>query len=256
MREAWEGKVTLEGIEMVILEVRDVTKKFGGLVALDSFSLRVNQGEMVALIGPNGAGKTTVFNLITGFHRVDRGQVLLNHRSITGLKPHRICDLGLARTFQIVQPFLDMTVLENATIGALKKVKRVRDAMAKASEILEIAGILHLSSNKASSITLADRKRLELAKALATGPTVLLLDEVMAGLTPKETEQIISMVKRINGSGMTIVLIEHVIKAVVALATRIIVIDHGVKIAEGTASEALRDPRVIEAYLGKELEIA
>jgi branched-chain amino acid transport system ATP-binding protein len=243
-------------LDKSVLQVDKVTKNFGGLLAVNELSFVLNHGEIFALIGPNGAGKTTVFNIITGYYKPNKGRILLDGRPIEGLKPHAICRLGLVRTFQIVQPFLELTVLENVVIGILNKVRKLRKATRGAKEVLERTGIAHLANVKASAITLADRKRLELARALATGARTLLLDEVMAGLTPKETEQMISTIKDVNNEGITILVIEHVMKAVLALAEKVVVIDYGIKIAEGSPNEVLKDRKVIKAYLGKEIDFA
>jgi len=237
---------------MHVLEVCNLTKNFGGLTAVNDLSFSVNQGDIVALIGPNGAGKTTVFNLISGFLKPTAGNIFLFGHPIVGKKPHVIAKLNLSRTFQIVQPFLGLTVQENVTTGAFNSVSDTIKAQKISLEVIDKVGLSHISQKKASSITLADRKRLEVAKTLATGAKILLLDEVMAGLTPKETEGIIQLVKDINQGGISILLIEHNLKAVVKLAGNVIVINYGTKIAEGLPKDVLANEEVIVAYVGKE----
>jgi branched-chain amino acid transport system permease protein len=234
-------------------EVRSLNKHFGGLVAVRDVSFQVQKGEILGLIGPNGAGKTTIFNLITGFIPPDSGQVVFQGESITGLKlPHQVCLKHIGRTFQVVRPFKDMTVLENAMVGAFTRVQNAEEARKLALEILAFIGLAKHRDSLASSLTIADRKRLELGRALATQPELLLLDEVVAGLNPKETEEIIGIIKKISNQRITIFMIAHVMKAVMVLSHRIIVLHHGEKIAEGTPLEISRDKRVIEAYLGEE----
>jgi branched-chain amino acid transport system ATP-binding protein len=237
---------------MTLLEVRGLAKRFGGLQAVRDLSFVVGEGEIVGLIGPNGAGKTTVFALISGFLLPDTGTVRFRGRVITGLKPHRINALGLARTFQLVRPFPHLTVLRNVTVGALARHPDPRQAERHAATVLDELGLAAKRHQLAASLTLAERKRLELARALATQPVLLLLDEVMAGLNAAETERIVELVRAINGRGIAILLIEHVMRAVMSLSQRLGVINYGERIAEGRPEAVARDPRVVEAYLGQE----
>lgn len=233
-----------------MLEVRDLSKRFGGIRAIDGASLDVSKGEIVALIGPNGAGKTTLFAAITGFVRPDAGSVRFAGKDITGLGPHVICSRGLVRTFQIVQPFGALTVRENIAVGAhLHRASR-RDALTKAADVADQVGLGKRLDQPAATLTVAGRKRLELARALATDPSLLLLDEVMAGLNPTEIAEIVPVVHSIRDNGVTILLIEHVMQAVVSLAERAYVLNNGRIIAAGTTAEVAGDPQVIEAYLG------
>ena len=236
---------------MPLLEVAGVRKRFGGLHAVSGASLDVEPGEIVGLIGPNGAGKTTLFHLISGFLAADDGDVRFDGASLRGFRPHQVCQRGLARTFQIVKPFPGLTILENVRVGAFARTRAFGDATRKAREVLELVGLADRASRVAGGLTLADRKRLELARALATEPRLLLLDEVMAGLTPVETERMIALCRAINARGIAILLIEHVMRAVMTLSHRIVVLNQGVVIATGPPSEIARDPRVVEAYLGE-----
>jgi branched-chain amino acid transport system ATP-binding protein len=241
---------------MGFLEVDNITKTFGGLVALKDLSFEVKEGEIVGIIGPNGAGKTTLFNIMTGFYRPDQGKVIFRGENITGLRPYQICKKGIARTFQLTKPFANLSVLENVKIGAYNRVSSDKEAQEEALAVLELVGLYERRNEIASCLSVGHRKNLELARALATKPQVLLLDEVMSGLNPKETNEIIMSVRKIHMKGITVLLVEHVMRVIMTLAQRIIVLHFGIKIAEGTPKEICEDPKVIEAYLGDRYEIA
>jgi branched-chain amino acid transport system ATP-binding protein len=232
------------------LVIKGLSKRFGGLRAVQDVSFTVREGETVALIGPNGAGKTTSFNLITGFHRPDEGSVSAFGREIVGLRPHGVCALGLARTFQVAKPFGAMTVLANVMTGAFLRDKHADVAREKAREAIEFVGLSAREQTPARDLTTIDQRRLEMARALATQPRLLLLDEVMAGLNPSEIDQAVALVGKLSQRGLTIVIVEHVMRAIMAVARHIVVLDHGQKIAEGTPKEIVENPEVIRAYLG------
>jgi branched-chain amino acid transport system ATP-binding protein len=232
------------------LVINGLSKRFGGLRAVQDVSFTVADNETLALIGPNGAGKTTSFHLITGFHRPDSGSVRAFGREIVGLRPHQVCALGLARTFQVAKPFGAMTVLDNVMTGAFLRDRHVAAARNKAREAIDFVGLSARENTPAKDLTTIDQRRLEMARALATDPRILLLDEVMAGLNPSEIDQAVALVGKLSARGLTIVIVEHVMRAIMAVARRIVVLDHGQKIAEGTPKDIVENPEVIRAYLG------
>ena len=232
------------------LVVRGLSKRFGGLRAVQDVSFTIQENTTVALIGPNGAGKTTSFHLITGFHRPDSGSVMAYGREIVGLRPHDICAHGVARTFQVAKPFGAMTVLANVMTGAFLRDKHAAVAREKAREVIEFVGLSAREQTPAKDLTTIDQRRLEMARALATQPRLLLLDEVMAGLNPAEIDQAVGLIGKLSQRGLTIVIVEHVMRAIMAVARHIVVLDHGQKIAEGTPKEIVENPEVVRAYLG------
>jgi len=234
-----------------MLATSRLSKRFGGLLAVADVSIEVARGEIVALIGPNGAGKTTLFGLISGFIPPDEGAVRLDGEDITRRPPHEIARRGLARTFQIVQPFGRLTVRENIAVGAHLRLRERRAALARAEQVGRQVGMAALLERPAAQLTVAGRKRLEVARALATSPRVLLLDEVMAGLNPVEVTELVAVLRQIRDTGMTILLIEHIMQAVVTLAERVVVLNQGRVIAEGTPAGIGAMPHVVEAYLGQ-----
>ena len=232
--------------------VTGVSKRFRGLVAVDRASFEVEHGEIFAVIGPNGAGKTTLFNMIAGALKPDDGTIAFQGERIDGLRPDEVCRRGIARTFQIVRPFPALTVEDNIMVGALLRTSTPAHARATAHDVMRQLDLFDKRARVAKSLTLPDRKRLEVARALATAPQLLLLDEVMAGLRPTETDRIVAILRELNAHGLTILLIEHVMRAVMALADRVLVLHHGAAIALGKPADVVREPAVVESYLGVE----
>ena len=237
---------------MAILEIRHVSKFFGGLAANSDVSFQVEEGSIVGLIGPNGAGKTTLFNCITGYYPPSRGEVVFGGRRMNGLQPDKVCKLGMARTWQKVRPLTNLSVLDNVTVGALCRTNSVREARRLAMEQLHVVRLEHKGNMLAGALPIGERKKLEVARVLATKPTLLLLDEVMGGLNPAESEEIIQLILDIRKQGITQMVIEHDMKAIMRLSDRIVVLNSGEKLAEGSPNEIVNNAQVVEAYLGAE----
>jgi branched-chain amino acid transport system ATP-binding protein len=236
----------------MLFEVKKLVKYFGGLAAVNDVSFQVNAGEIFGLIGPNGSGKTTIFNLISNFHPVTGGRIYLNNKDITGLKTNKICRLGIGRTFQVVKPLGRMSVLDNVIAAAFSRAQSKAEARDIATETLEFCELIHRKDAIAKSLPIGERKRLEITRAMATGPKLLLLDETVAGLNPSESAAAIELIKKIRDKGVTIIIVEHIMKVMMSISDRIHAINFGQTIAEGTPEEVANNPAVIEAYLGEE----
>jgi len=236
---------------MALLTVQNLTKKFGGLTAVHDCSLSVGEGEILGMIGPNGAGKTTAFNMISGYYSPNEGQVTFDGREITGNRPDVICKMGLARTFQVVKPFAQLSILDNVMVGAYNRTNNNKEARQRSLEILDFLGMNDMTHQLAGSLSVAGRKRLEIARVLATEPKMILFDEAMAGLRSRETDEVIELVRQISKQGVALLLVEHVMKVIMSLSDRIVVIHHGEKIAEGEPGDIVNNKAVIDAYLGE-----
>ncbi len=241
---------------MNILEINNLVKDFGGLRAVDALSLSIKQGEILGMIGPNGAGKSTAFNCIAGVYAPTKGDIFFTGKKINGVKPWNLCKNGLARTFQIVKPFKSKSVLYNVMVGSFTKTDKTSIAEEKALKVLQFLNFEDKKNERAGNLTIADRKRLEIARALATEPKLLLFDEVMAGLRPAEVDEMVKIIKNLRSQGITIFVIEHIMRAIMALSDRIVVIHFGKKIAEGSPQEVASDENVIKAYLGDEYVVS
>jgi branched-chain amino acid transport system ATP-binding protein len=236
---------------MALLEVKNLTKAFGGLKAVNNVTFHINEGEILGLIGPNGSGKTTIFNCISNYYTITSGDVLFKGASIKGLKTHKVCHLGIGRTFQVVKPLARMTVLDNVTASAFCRAGTIKAAKEEAYRILEFSGLVEHRDKLAKSLPIGGRKRLEIARALATKPELILLDETAAGLTPSELDEAIDLIQKIRKNGTTVLIVEHIMKVIMTISDRIHAINFGQTIAEGTPHEVANNPAVIEAYLGE-----
>lgn len=237
---------------MSILEIKQLNKKFGGLTVTKNINMTMSEGQIFGIIGPNGAGKSTLFNLISGYIKPDSGRILFQGKDITGKQPHQLCMEGIGRTFQIVKPFASKTVLYNVAVGAFARTNNRKKALDYAESVVDRVGLGGRKDSLAKNLTIVDRKRLELAKALATRPKLLLLDEILAGLTPNEVDEAVRLIRNIRASGVTIIMIEHVMRAVMALCEQVMVISYGEHIAEGTPKEVTENAEVISVYLGED----